>query len=151
VEKAVIDASIIVKWFVEESGSKDALSIRDRYVEGTLEIIAPSLLHYEVLNTLHFKGLFTPLELHDASSALDSYSFDLRQLNGEYAKAALRIASAHSISLYDASYVALACMERRHSTQPMAGLPAASQPARRLGCERQLIGIVALSLCTVAV
>jgi predicted nucleic acid-binding protein len=111
-EKAVIDASIIVKWFVEESGSKDALSIRDRYVEGTLEIIAPSLLHYEVLNTLHFKGLFTPLELHDASSALDSYSFDLRQLNGEYAKAALRIASAHSISLYDASYVALACMEK---------------------------------------
>jgi predicted nucleic acid-binding protein len=33
-EKIVVDASVAVKWFVEEEYSKEALRIRDSYREG---------------------------------------------------------------------------------------------------------------------
>jgi len=38
---AVVDASVVAKWFVEEEGSVKALEIRDRYVTGELRLIAP--------------------------------------------------------------------------------------------------------------
>lgn len=109
--KAVLDASIVVKWFVDEPGSKDALALRDKYVEGDLQIVAPSHLHCEVLNALVCKRLHSAAELRDISTAIDSYFFDLRQLNGATALAALRIASENAITIYDSSYAALAYLE----------------------------------------
>ncbi|MBW1669419.1 MAG: type II toxin-antitoxin system VapC family toxin, partial [Deltaproteobacteria bacterium] len=55
VEKAVVDASVVVKWFVEEEGSEEALAIRRRYIEEEVEIVAPELIHFEVLNALRYK------------------------------------------------------------------------------------------------
>jgi len=48
----VADASVMVKWFVDEIYSENARKLRDEYINGTLEIIAPELMPYEVLNAL---------------------------------------------------------------------------------------------------
>ena len=40
--EVVVDASVIVKWFVEEEGSDKSLKLRDRYIEGEIRIIAPN-------------------------------------------------------------------------------------------------------------
>jgi len=58
-ERIVIDASVVVKWFVDEEGSEGALAIRKKYAEGEAEIIAPELILFEALNALRHKGLFT--------------------------------------------------------------------------------------------
>ncbi|HEX9915775.1 MAG TPA: type II toxin-antitoxin system VapC family toxin [Candidatus Bathyarchaeia archaeon] len=107
----VVDASILVKWFVDEEGSEEALRIRRRYVEGEAEIVAPELIMFEALNALRFKGLFTAQEVKRISESLDAYAFDLRALRGQYAAHALEAAYENDLTLYDASYISLASLE----------------------------------------
>lgn len=110
-EKIVVDASIIVKWFVDEEGSKEALKIRRKYVEGEAEILAPDLILFEALNALRYKDLFTVQEVKRVSEALDAYAFDLRPLRGQYAAQTLDVAYQNDVTVYDSSYVSLALLE----------------------------------------
>jgi len=104
----VLDASVIVKWFVEEIYSDKALKLRDSYIEGKMLIIAPTLLPFEVLNALKYTHLFKEDDLKVVAEALDSYNFELINLKGEYAKKAVEIAINKDITIYESSYVALA-------------------------------------------
>ncbi|ABL77460.1 type II toxin-antitoxin system VapC family toxin [Thermofilum pendens] len=108
--EAVVDASVVVKWFVEEEGSDKALKVRDMYVEGEVELVAPELLVYEVLNALYYKRLFSEEEMAQVLEALEAYSFKLYPLKGEYARKALEISYRCDVTVYDASYVALAVL-----------------------------------------
>jgi predicted nucleic acid-binding protein len=78
-------------------------------MEGRVEIAIPALLYYEVANILLFGRSRPPLD--DAAEALgDLYSIPLTVTPPaqDVADAALRLASEHGLSYYDASYVALA-------------------------------------------
>ncbi len=52
-KQVVIDASVVLKWFLtdEEYGQK-AMSLLGQYISNELDILAPSLLEYEVMNGL---------------------------------------------------------------------------------------------------
>ena len=106
--EVVVDASVIVKWFVEEEGSDKSLKLRDRYIEGEIRIIAPELMIFETLNALYYKRLFSEEELKQISEALEAYSFTLYPLRGNYASRAVEVAFKNGITIYDASYIALA-------------------------------------------
>ncbi|MCW4027335.1 MAG: type II toxin-antitoxin system VapC family toxin [Candidatus Bathyarchaeota archaeon] len=62
-QKAIADASIVAKWFLEEDSSENAMQLRDSFVTGKLAIAVPSLLFYEALNALWHSGLFCEEEL----------------------------------------------------------------------------------------
>jgi len=109
--KIVVDASVVVKWFVEERYSKEALIIRDSFTEGLVDIIAPSLLYFEVLNALKYSGAFGEDELKKVARILEDYQFTIYELRGAYAEKAVEIAMRKGITIYDASYVALALIE----------------------------------------
>jgi len=109
--KIVVDASVIVKWFVEEKYSKKALIIRDSFTEGLVDIVAPSLLYFEVLNALKYSGAFGEDELKKVARILEDYQFTIYELRGAYAEKAVEIAMRKGITIYDASYVALALIE----------------------------------------
>jgi len=106
--KAVVDASIIVKWFIEEEYSKQALKLRDKFANGNLQILGPSLLNFEVLNALKYSGLYNKTELKELAVAIGKYGFELYNLIGNYAELTTEIADARDLSIYDASYIALA-------------------------------------------
>ena len=110
----VVDASIIVKWFVEEEGSNEAIKIRDEYINGDVKLIAPELINFEVLNALHYKGLFSEDELKRISEALDAFSIELHSLRGEYATRTIEVAYKNNITVYDAAYISLAIMKNTH-------------------------------------
>ncbi|MBN1802548.1 MAG: type II toxin-antitoxin system VapC family toxin [Candidatus Lokiarchaeota archaeon] len=74
-KRVIIDASVVVKWFIEEEGSEIARTIRDKFVEGKIEFIVPSLLYFEVLNALKYSKLFPLNELNDAGESLENYGF----------------------------------------------------------------------------
>ena len=107
----MVDASVLVKWFVDEEGSEEALKIRKKYVEGEAEILAPELILFEALNALRYKGLFTDQEVKLISETLDAYAFDLRPLRGQYAAQTLDVAYENDVTVYDGSYVSLASLE----------------------------------------
>ena len=48
-DQLVLDASVIAKLFLKEKGSDIAIKLKDMHVKGEIEIIAPSLLKYELL------------------------------------------------------------------------------------------------------
>ena len=105
--RIIVDASVIVKWFISEKYSEEALEIRRQFVEGQAELFAPDLLPYEVLNALKYSQLFEMSDLKDAVTALEQYGIIQFPLNDSYAHQVARIASTHDVSVYDASYVGL--------------------------------------------
>lgn len=110
----VVDASVIVKWFVEEEGSDRALEIRDKYINGEIKIVAPEIMIFEVLNSLYYKRLFTLKEMREVSEALDAFSFELYPFMGDYARKAIEVAHENDITIYDASYISLAIIKKTH-------------------------------------
>ena len=107
-EKLVSDASVIVKWFIEEEHSDKALKLRDMHVNGEIIITAPELLPFEVLNALKHSNLFKKEELKSAAQSLSSYGIQLHSLKGKIAEKTIEIAAEKDITIYDASYIALA-------------------------------------------
>ncbi|MHA1722933.1 MAG: type II toxin-antitoxin system VapC family toxin [Candidatus Baldrarchaeia archaeon] len=107
-EKVVSDASVIVKWFIEEEYSDKALKLRDMHVNGEIVIVAPELLPFEVLNALKYSNLFGREELKNAALSLSSYGIELYSLKGMLAEKTVEIAVENDITIYDASYIALA-------------------------------------------
>lgn len=110
----VVDANVIVKWFVEEEGSDRALEIRDKYIGGEIKLVAPEIMVFEVLNALHYKRLFTLDEMREISEALDAFSFELYPLVGDYARKAIKVAYENNITIYDASYISLAMIKKTY-------------------------------------
>jgi len=107
-EQVVSDASVVVKWFIQEEHSDKALKLRDMHVNGEVYITAPELLPFEVLNALKYSGLFKLEELKIAAISLSSYGIELYSLEGKLAEKALEIAVERDITVYDAAYIALA-------------------------------------------
>jgi predicted nucleic acid-binding protein len=108
VSPIVVDASIIAKWFLEEPLTEAALKLMEAYVAGRVRIAAPNLMPYEVLNALRFSERFTEDQLAEAAKALESYGFMLYGLAGEVGALTARLAKRLDLTVYDASYVALA-------------------------------------------
>jgi len=54
----VPDASVVVKWYAPEQDHESARKLRDRYINGRIELTAPQLLPYEVVNALRYTDLF---------------------------------------------------------------------------------------------
>ncbi len=107
-KEVVVDASVVVKWFVKEEYSREARLLRDAYVNGFIDLVAPTLLPYEVLNALKYSGAFGEDELKEVAKVIDDYQFTLYNLEGEFAKKAVELAMRKGITIYDAAYVALA-------------------------------------------
>lgn len=111
-EKVIVpDASVIDKWFVEEEHSDAALALREDYVARRVDIAAPELLPFEVLNSLRYNPAFGEQDLPRVAEALDGYCFWLFALEGDFAKQAVEKSLRYGISVYDASYVSLGEMK----------------------------------------
>jgi len=102
----VIDANLVIKWYVEEPDSSTARELLGE----TEEFAVPDLLFLETSSILSKKVRnheLTPEEARRISELIVDGPFDVytdRELAGE----ALRIGLEYQVTPYDASYVALA-------------------------------------------
>ena len=106
----ILDASVAVKWFTMEPLRDKALIIRDKYVNGKLDLEAPSLLYYEVANALRYNPRFGIEEVRSAVRALEDLAITIYDFKGELASRAVELAYRFGITVYDAAYVALAAI-----------------------------------------
>jgi predicted nucleic acid-binding protein len=107
----VVDASVVLKWFLPEPDSAAADLLLEKFLNDEVELLAPDLVLVEAASAL-WKRVMIRKEL-SADEATLIYQ-DLLTLpltlspSGTVADAALRVALKHNHSVYDALYCALA-------------------------------------------
>lgn len=102
----VVDASVVIKWFVPENGTEAAL----RLLQSGHQFVAPDLLFAEVANTVWKKtlrGEVTTTHSHRLTADLEHIAVETIQCR-ELATDAHALALITSRSVYDSMYVALA-------------------------------------------
>ena len=103
----VLDASVIAKLFLKEEGSDIAIRLKEGHVQGTMEILAPSLMRYELISALKSKN-FSKNEIKLALEVVRDYGFSVIELDDRLFDKVAELSVDYNISAYDASYVALA-------------------------------------------
>jgi predicted nucleic acid-binding protein len=106
VTEIVLDASVLVKWFRRqgEPHVEEALALRSAFEEGRLLLLAPPLLHLELINLAGQRW-------HWAEERLTALARLLKQLGLQLVEPELeRVAiwTARGLTAYDAAYVAVA-------------------------------------------
>ncbi len=104
IDAAVLDASVAVKWVLEEPGSDKARTLSSAVLE------APDFIMVECANILWKKVLVGDLSLQGALARLDVLSRAPIALNSthELLEPALRLAAKLKHPVYDCIYLALA-------------------------------------------
>lgn len=102
----VIDASVVIKWFIPERGSIEAI----KYLNKNIRLFAPDIIRTEVANTvwkLHARKMLTGDE---ASKIIENFLFSPIEICSSEAliAPAFDIAIATGRTVYDSLYLALA-------------------------------------------
>ena len=104
----VVDASILVKWYISEAHSDKALVLRDRLVNGEIELAAPSLISYETLYALKYSSLFSTSQLKDIANSIRNYGIHFYGLDAKTSELTIEASEKNGLTVYDGSYLGLA-------------------------------------------
>jgi predicted nucleic acid-binding protein len=107
----VVDASFLIKLWVQEEFSERAREIRVTWGRSRVARYAPALVDYEIVSTLNQKQLRGSLTADEADAVLElALEEPLNIIRTQDAhRDALRLARRHGLrSTYDAHYLALA-------------------------------------------
>lgn len=111
VQNIILDASVIVKWFLLEEDSDKALFYLDAFNEGSISIIIPHLLFYELGNVCLTKQLARD-DVENIAQKLSALTVKVIDIASLTFSTIYHNAVTFKLSFYDASYVAL--MEQEH-------------------------------------
>ena len=104
--EAVLDASVVLKWFHTEGerNVEAAREIRARYEAGDLYVLAPPLLWLELINVAARSWRWSGKQLDDLAATLPQLGFEVVQ------PGLPRLASwaAYGLTAYDAAYLTVA-------------------------------------------
>jgi predicted nucleic acid-binding protein len=104
----VIDASVAIKWFVEETDSPAAHRLLDAHASGEASLVAPDLLVYEVANVLLHHPALTISERQRDIERLYDLDLELVAPSVDVVQATVEVAATKHMTFYDALYVQLA-------------------------------------------
>lgn len=102
----ILDASVVAKWFLSEDDTGTALKIREKYVDGSIDIEIPDLLIYEIANLMRYKRMGEN-EIREVIDSIFSMDFLIITPTPSLMQLSSHIAISHDITIYDAVYVAL--------------------------------------------
>ena len=106
-EVIILDASVIVKWFVQEQYTKNALKIKEDYTKGIVDVWSTQLMPFEVLNALRYNQEFGQEEIEKVANSLSKFRIALHPILDELANLSVRDALKYGLTVYDSSYLAL--------------------------------------------
>jgi len=112
--QVVLDASVILKWYLaDEKYSQKALGLLYQYISSELEILAPALLEYEVVNGLLIaqkRGRIKEEKIITAIEGFVDLEIKLKNLSYFHPRV-MHYCKVYHCSAYDASYLAAAEVE----------------------------------------
>jgi predicted nucleic acid-binding protein len=111
-KQAVADASFCGAWILPDEWSADADRLLARIVKGAVQLVVPSLWHYEMGNLLRSAVRRKRLTVEDMWLGLETVNrvpLSMEDLPGTPARRRiLHLALQFNLSFYDASYLELA-------------------------------------------
>lgn len=109
VDSLVLDTSVVVKWFrPTETLAAKALALRQAHLDGTLRIVAPDLLIYELANVLRYRGELSVGQVQEAVQSILDLGVSVMPVSPTTIRHAIAMAWAHDVTVYDASFIAQA-------------------------------------------
>lgn len=104
--EAVLDASVVLKWFHSEGevGAEAARGLREEFEAGELRILAPPLLWLEIINVAARRWQWDASDLHALAVSLSDLGFELVEPEPE----AIAHWAGRGLTAYDAAYIAVA-------------------------------------------
>lgn len=102
----IFDASVIIKWFINEEGSDKALIYLQDYKDKKFSIIAPTLLYYELGNILLAKKA-TEDQVSKIMVSLLALSLINVDIGHDAFRKVFENAKELKITFYDAAYITL--------------------------------------------
>src|SRR2546426_3656380 len=109
---AVAAAAVVANCSLGEAAPDPARRFRDDFLEGIVRLRAPSILPFEVLNALRFHPRFPRRSLPEAARGLDRAGIPTVPLFGDFLDRAVNVSTRDDLTIYDASYIALAELEQ---------------------------------------
>jgi predicted nucleic acid-binding protein len=103
----VVDASVVLQWLLEEP-STGSSEILEAHLNGSEPLIAPELLNYEVGNVLVTKVRLTAGEASELFGNYLNLRVETYSLGTDEYRSSLDLAQRYRLTVYDASYLALA-------------------------------------------
>lgn len=109
----ILDSNIARKWVLSEPDSPKALQLRDEFIKGLHELLAPDVFELEVAHALTRAERAGRIDVGDAGVLWSDVMTTPPQLvmSGLLAPQAIAIASAARIGFYDCLYAHLADQE----------------------------------------
>jgi predicted nucleic acid-binding protein len=110
-DAVVVDASVALKWLLDEDFTEEALRLRDRWVRDETPVLGPALLPFEMANGLYKRVRKQDLDVQDAITELAeflSWFGDVEDYPEVHSRA---FEIAHELgqgAVYDSHYIALA-------------------------------------------
>ena len=106
----VVDASVLVKWFLhEKEGDRDrALALRDLHISRRSTLFIPQLALLEVLNAVRFSPKADEEDEEMALETLEDLHLEIKANDVVLLRKANAISWGYKITIYDALYVGLA-------------------------------------------
>ena len=107
---AVIDTSVVFKWYhhTDEDDIDGALLLRDAFLNGNLSLVVPNLLIYEFANAVRFRKKLGREEMAASVRSLWSLGLEIYPVDQTLCESRTRISYECGLSIYDATFVALA-------------------------------------------
>ncbi len=104
----VIDASVALDWFLQETDSAAAQVLMDDSINEVIRLLAPELLFMEVAKALQSNPSITMQLIDKAIAGLWGLKLTVVPLDGKLLKEAGRLAFRLNTTVYETLYLALA-------------------------------------------
>jgi predicted nucleic acid-binding protein len=104
----VVDASVAVKWYVDEDDSEKARALLDTWNASGTAVLVPDFLRVEFANAISKQKIMTAAEKRRMVHHLLETPFDTPVTDPDMIKDALELALKLNASVYDCLYLAIA-------------------------------------------
>jgi predicted nucleic acid-binding protein len=104
----VVDASVALKWYLDEEGSREARAMRTQFEDGEVKLHAPELLLLEAANAFRFNRNADEDAVQERIEKLAGYGIIFHGVETGVLRSAINLAWSRGITIYDALYCALA-------------------------------------------
>ncbi|RLB80298.1 MAG: VapC toxin family PIN domain ribonuclease, partial [Deltaproteobacteria bacterium] len=109
--RVVADACVLVKWFVPEDFSEEALRLMGDHLRGVVSVVAPSFAVLEFVNALRkyvVRSVLSEDDVREAVRLLERAEVEYVSVGFDVLREALECALEWGVTVYDACYIVLA-------------------------------------------